>query len=298
MSRKVSAGHELAQEDAAYRQLHSVTTGFEALVVACAGATDLRGPASTEAAVHSVGCVIDFPRYRLVDLLVGVGQVVVHPCVSSTRAGAPDPHVAIQRLGALVGPRVRLSTDVDPPVARSLPTMRVGEQQVGRRGLLGLRGTSGALPRHTAVDDEGRLLESLRWIGVRAPAGPGAPPVPASRRLVAQGCTACGMCVRTCPHDALHLQVSDGRATLGHRLAACHGTQECVTICPEGALQAAGPSGWADLLADRSARLAEVTVARCERCRGVHPAADGTLCRVCRLRRDNPFASFPTPTLR
>ncbi len=301
MSRREAGAADPGREDAAYRQVGSLIRGFDVAITTCQDTRTVRGPDCADGVIRLTRCAADLPAYRLVDLLLSCRTVVVHPCDREAPPGLPDGHDMIDRLAALVGPRLRRTAASDPVTPARLPEIVAGHEGIGRRGLLGLTGLTNREPpaaRHAAHDDDGRLLESLRRVGVRAPAGPGPALVPPSRRLAATtACTACGMCVRTCPHDALDLVVDEGLARLVHHPAACRGDLACVAICPEDALSTAGPADWPSLLADLRTDLVELAVARCVRCHSPHPAADGELCRVCRMRRDNPFASFRPPTL-
>lgn len=245
------------------------------------------GPPGTGLVVRAEGCCGDLPEYRALDLLrVGVRRLVVWSgeCATPHRCRA-----WVARLRALVGPVIEAAAAGEPIPAR-VPVLTLGTQTapaVGRRAMLGLRRPP--LPAHDpAHDDQDRLLVSLTALGLSpVEAGP-----PAGVLLEVEGCVACGVCVRACPHQALELSMLDDLALLRHHPAACRGDRACVATCPPGAISVRQQAGWADVLADREAPLARVPVRRCARCRGLMPAsADGDLCAVCAERRRNPFGS-------
>lgn len=142
---------------------------------------------------------------------------------------------------------------------------------------------------------------------------PAPTPAPAaSAVLAAAGCTACGVCVRTCPEGALALgplgAVEDGAESrtllLSQAVASCSDCGACTAICPAGALTRTGSRGWDELPADAGwTELARLTTAHCRRCRAEYaPAEDDAapgraagLCPVCADRRRSPFGSSLPP---
>lgn len=160
------------------------------------------------------------------------------------------------------------------------------------------------LPGHPARGPR-RLAAALRTLAPTHPAGlPGGLPAPASdvaapaRALTSEGCTACGVCVRICPNDALALvDVDDGdgagpahtRTLLRHAPATCDGTAACIAACPEQALSSDAHWGVEVLLEDEVVELDEVTTMRCARCGARCPHADGGFCELCSFRRTHPF---------
>ena len=130
-------------------------------------------------------------------------------------------------------------------------------------------------------------------------------------RLRGRGCTACGVCVRACPTDALSLRhlgaVADTEAdatplmtTLVQDPTRCDGCQVCVQICPEDVLTVEGLWGWDAVLSrvtsPEPAPVASLATAQCQRCRTRFPTTGaGNLCAVCAYRRQNPFSSRLPP---
>ena len=92
---------------------------------------------------------------------------------------------------------------------------------------------------------------------------------------VAGGCTACGVCARTCPTRALGLSTGRGTTSLVLDPAACTGCGMCVHTCPEGVLDVV-PGVDLDLLDGVRAPIARVTVATCPDCGDGIPALPGS----------------------
>ena len=87
----------------------------------------------------------------------------------------------------------------------------------------------------------------------------------------AQGCTACGVCARTCPTQALSLRSGVGSSDLVLDPAACTGCRVCVESCPEGVLDVVAGIDL-DLLAGGCIAIARVAVATCPDCGDNIPA--------------------------
>ncbi|MFO8074779.1 MAG: ATP-binding protein [Actinomycetota bacterium] len=137
------------------------------------------------------------------------------------------------------------------------------------------------------------------------------PPCPADLpgpglALVSEGCTACGVCVRACPEDALALvdvaeTGPDGatvtRTVLRQYPAACGGAGDCLELCPESALSAPEHWGLNALLEDDVVDLDEIAKAVCRRCGTTFPDTGAELCEVCAFRRANPFGATLPPAV-
>ena len=103
-----------------------------------------------------------------------------------------------------------------------------------------------------------------------------------ARELTVRGCTACGVCVLSCPLGALSLPVSGGSASLVYNPTLCEGVLQCVQLCPEGAMVDGAPIPLTDLAGVQAITLAQVPVAQCARCRAYHHEADEEYCLGCR----------------
>jgi len=85
------------------------------------------------------------------------------------------------------------------------------------------------------------------------------------------GCTACGVCTRSCPTRALTLTADPGATELVLDPAACTGCGMCVHMCPEGVLDVV-PGVDLDLLDGGGVPIARVVVATCPDCDESVPA--------------------------
>ncbi len=237
-------------------------------------------------AVETPGCLRDLPLHRWLDLyLAGVRDVaVVFDACCTDKECAETVAGWQQNLGDL------LQFTVTAAVAARNWAWSVSPSRipVDRRGLLGLSRQSSSWPTHeSGTDDHARLLTSMRAAGIESLQEP-----PAGLALLASGCTACGVCIKVCPNEALTLVVEDLATSLHHSAAVCHGEQDCIALCPEDALSFTGPLPWSDVLDGTPRVLATMEMAVCERCRTRFPAAAGQRwCETCRIRRSDPFGS-------
>lgn len=87
----------------------------------------------------------------------------------------------------------------------------------------------------------------------------------------APGCTACGVCARSCPSVALSLSAGLGSIELVLDPAACTGCGVCVQTCPEAVLTVT-PGVDLDLLAGGCLPIARAWAARCLDCGEIVPA--------------------------
>ena len=94
-----------------------------------------------------------------------------------------------------------------------------------------------------------------------------------------EGCTACGVCVRYCPTQALSLRAAPGGTDLVLDPSSCNGCGVCAETCPEAVLDVVQGVDL-DLLAGGSVPIAHATVAICPDCGESVPAL--------------PTAAFPT----
>ncbi|WP_413450739.1 4Fe-4S dicluster domain-containing protein [Georgenia phoenicis] len=266
----------------------------ERVLLACADA-ELPRVARGTVVVRLEGCVRDVGVGLPAQLLAsGVGAVEVLPCPDAPDAAAA--HVAAWSAVLPDG----VTPFVAPRRGRSRPEVLVlGRIPLPRRTLLGL-GLRDTTPLDLELDDAARTLAALRLLEESGRARPREAPAvehPAATRLLVDGCTACGVCVRACPHDALVLEHADGTSTLTHLREQCRSEHECVRLCPVDAYSAAGPLPLAELLEEPVVTLARLTTAACERCGAKHPADEGALCPTCRYRGSNAFGSALPPAL-
>ncbi|TNC17331.1 4Fe-4S dicluster domain-containing protein [Georgenia sp. 311] len=261
--------------------------------------------------VRLPGCLKDTGIGLPAQLLAsGVGAVEVTACPSAPEEAAAQ----VTGWTQVLGDRVRRHT-APPLLRRGRPTvLTLGQVPLPRRVVLGLGGLDAA-PLDLDLDDAARTIAALRLLGAaprpdaatRADSEDVAPserdvlaaagPPSAAAALAVDGCVACGVCVRACPHDALVLDHDGDTSTLTHLREDCRAELECLRLCPVDAFSTSGSLPLADVLAVPTAVLAEVRTATCERCGARHPADEGPLCATCRFREGNAFGSSMPPGL-
>lgn len=167
-----------------------------------------------------------------------------------------------------------------------------------RRDLFGMGASTLQLPDDDMLPEDRERLALTRLLQAEG-VGPSVLADTRSHGLLLQtsGCTACGVCVKACPTDALELtytEIGTERriSSLGIVDSQCIGCRKCVELCPESAFTVEGNTSWETRLADTPKRpLETIPTVKCEKCKTFFPLKDGgTLCKTCKATRDNPFA--------
>ena len=237
--------------------------------------------------IETTRCLQNLQPYRILDLqLAGIRDVIMSPTACCAEE---DLAPLAQRWTGVLGDIMSVSVRPAKPARNWAWAMSPGHVPIDRRALLGLsRRSDPPWPIHDATaDDDMRYLTSLRATGTSS-----VEESPPGVLLAADGCTACGVCVAACPHNALALEVDGCGTSLRHAPDLCRGEQQCVALCPQDALSFQGPTTWPDVLLGQSLLLATLETTMCERCRVRFPADSGSqLCETCRIRRSDPFGS-------
>ncbi|MCC2307911.1 DUF362 domain-containing protein [Cellulomonas chengniuliangii] len=308
------------------RWLDRLPEPVDLMLVCAEHQSEVAGHHPGAAVVRLDACLADLPASALLELVLRGTRV------EARLEGCERPDLAARS----VDDANRLLTSCARPERVALSSSRAGagaEDPVldvralplPRRALLsmsaGPSGAAAARPPRAATERE-RMLDALRSLtappprvrpapgsGSEPPARPRQPrqrdtldqhPAP-SAMLAASGCTGCGVCVQSCPADALRLEGSpadDGRVrvTLRHLPASCLDCGECVARCPHGALESTGRHTWAGLLACLPQFLASEVLRECARCAEPLPSdSTGSLCEICAFRRANPFGARLPP---
>ena len=179
------------------------------LEVACAEHPDpARGVERNTVAVLPF-CLADAPDHLFLEMLT-CGAAHLYPRVDGCgRAG--ESRALVDRLAALVdalGHPGRLRAMVAPAKGRKRAVLDATHVPVSRRQVLLLSGSTARreMPAEYREPHE-RLVDAVRVLSpapTPAPGGTDALPGP-GLVLAAPACTACGVCVRACPTDALSL---------------------------------------------------------------------------------------------
>lgn len=154
-------------------------------------------------------CLADAPDHLFLEFLT-CGAAHVYPRVDGC-ARAPESRAKVDRLAALVdalGHPGRLRAMVAAPAGRKRPVLDATHVPLSRRQVLLLSGSSARrdMPAEYREAHE-RLVDAVQKLSPAPTAGPGGTDALPGPGLVlgAPACTACGICVRTCPTDALSL---------------------------------------------------------------------------------------------
>jgi ferredoxin len=295
------------------------------------------------------GCLADLPPAALLEILAG-GAV----SVSGLLDGCANPSAArnvlarASRITAAVAADHPIHALTDPPQAdptgrgvtdhhrrfgrRSAPpavseVLDAGAMPLGRRALVGLGLALGELDAHPGL----RLYAVVRELLGGAPVPSGLDNIPTgAAQLEAARCCGSGVCVLSCPTQALTLKVTDvteggvspsvpdlagpqrepqvvGAAAFSNDglqqfvlsvdPALCIDCGQCVELCPESAMSRVGHLPWAQALNGMQTTLRVGMVRRCSRC-GMPNRSPGPLCGVCAFRTSEPFGSKLPPGFR
>lgn len=269
-----------------------------------------RGPRGPSVVVLP-GCLADIAPHVLLELLV-VGADSVTAAIGGCAAAevVRDRYRPLIALLDQLGHQDRLRLRGTSGRSRRRPVLSATSMPVSRRQLFLLPEAERRPLPETAATEHQRLLTALRGlVGAGVDAAEATVPVPdgPALRLRSTGCTACGVCVQTCPERALELEVASldddaaGTArpgddtTLWMQPAACSGCRACVDACPPRALSEHGTLDWDVLLDDGWEDLETLRTVVCRRCGGRFPAGGSALCPVCAFRSAQPFGTTLPP---
>lgn len=239
------------------------------------------------------GCLKDAPVGIPAQILaLGVERVGVLPC------GENPAEVNAQRetWQSLTPRLVYDAGELKAAMFRGPQVLELGMIPVPRRVMLGL-GLTDKPPISLKGDDTSRTLEALEVLTAKGLVrrGEGLESKLGGLRIGVSACTACGVCVQACPHNALTLLHHETGSVLWQTSELCRGEQQCVQLCPVKGVWVQGEMRLVDLLDDPERKLFVVESAVCEKCGARHPANEGPLCQVCQFRRDNPFGTKAPP---
>lgn len=272
------------------------------LVLRCAESPSERAVAPPDSTtVRLEGCAGTVPHHELLEL-----RVLGAPQVLLDLTGCADPAASHAHLGPLLEQLAALGIETVRLARGSTAGQQTtGEAQVdaahlprSRRQALMLETPpelpDGSLPAHVRLRNAVLSLVAAEdgSLGTDSPAVV----------LGAPGCDTCGVCVRSCPLDALGIsEIPAGGdlsiTTLVHRPSQCDGCGRCVELCPPQVLSIDGHHSWQLVHDDVGVPVHTLATRRCERCSARLPAtAPGRRCVPCEQRHRNPFVSTWPPT--
>lgn len=244
------------------------------------------------------------------------GTVVVRAdrCLAEMDVGLTAQLLAsgLETVGVLPCTRARENTETwqralpeltpfTPPPRGRRPKdlLTLGDIGLPRRVVLGLPVRT---PLDLSLDDAARTLAAFQLLLAdertslpedAPPSGTG--PASAAADLRVSGCTACGVCVQACPHDALTLEHVGNTSTLRHDRESCRSEHRCIELCPVDAITSTGAIPISDVLGEPVQILTEIPTTPCEKCGARHRSEGDPLCGACRFRADNVFGSSLPP---
>lgn len=287
-------GHDpgiLAQRLSALLQ-GSDSSPTPALVIACQGAAEPlhhlgQRSGLTGWLVLEVACLGGIgSTWQLAALAAGAPAVQVLPCTRCKELRSVTKDLAFTRS--------LLTALGDPDASRRVGVLPAGGLQLKRalnaaHQLTALidRTTRNPMPTPAAFETParaearvaawavGHLSRALSRPGQehRAPVTGEGAPLGVVRAV--PGCTACGVCARTCPTDALRLSSLPGSTDLVLDPAACTGCGICAQTCPEHVLEVTHAVDL-KLLTDGPLPIAQVAAPPCPDCGTNVPALPAT----------------------
>jgi ferredoxin len=118
---------------------------------------------------------------------------------------------------------------------------------------------------------------------------------------VSADCTACGVCAKACPTEALHFEKNEQETafTLSFSPQNCTGCELCAHVCAPAAITLDPDPTFETVFAIKEpVTLQAGELVRCERCKTLMADRPGqSICGLCEYRRAHPFGSVLPPGL-
>jgi formate hydrogenlyase subunit 6/NADH:ubiquinone oxidoreductase subunit I len=115
---------------------------------------------------------------------------------------------------------------------------------------------------------------------------------------VSEACTACAVCARACPTNALQFEKNEDATSFTLQFSAhnCVACEMCLHVCAPSAMTVDRTPTFAQIFGEEIVTLQEGELVKCERC-GILMAARTNvhLCALCEYRQTHPFGSMLPP---
>jgi ferredoxin len=118
---------------------------------------------------------------------------------------------------------------------------------------------------------------------------------------VSEACTACGVCARACPTEALLFEKNLESTTFSLKLNPrnCIGCDICERVCAPSAIHVNHHPLFADVFGMEMVNLQEGELVKCQACGALMAKRGGNkLCSLCAYRREHPFGSMMPPGMK
>lgn len=282
----------------------------ESLEIACTQHPEpAAGDPRTDAVITTAGCLAALGASAYLSLAAcGVKQIEVRldACPECPLAQLqPQIEATIHEANALlqaVGRKRTVSAAHAVPKPKRRPVYSVKNPPVSRRGFLQAFKQAGRdfLPTLEGASERQRTVDAVRQLDP-ADADQPVPGDGFASFTVSDACTACTLCARICPTEALEFFGNETEFQLTFSPAACVNCGLCTRFCVPDALEMRGAPTLGALINPNPTVLHHGTLTRCRKCNVPFAGKPGdTLCPVCAFRQKRPFGAVrnfgPTAT--
>lgn len=118
---------------------------------------------------------------------------------------------------------------------------------------------------------------------------------------VSEACTACAVCARACPTNALQFEKNEDKKIYKLTFSGrnCVGCDICVHVCAPSAITVDHAPTFMQIFTEETVTLQEGGMVKCTSCSAWTAALPGvSLCLMCEYRRAHPFGSMLPPGLK
>lgn len=155
---------------------------------------------------------------------------------------------------------------------------------------------------HTPGRDRRRLVNAVEHLSlVKMDADPRLTSDYYATISVSDSCTACGVCARACPTNALHFLSDEKNKTYQLSISSqyCIGCELCAHTCAASAIEIRTDPLFNQVFGSGPVTLNEGNLAYCENCNVAYAFDPETrLCPTCNFRKKNPFGSKIPPGIK
>lgn len=118
---------------------------------------------------------------------------------------------------------------------------------------------------------------------------------------ISEACTACSVCGRACPTDALQFEKNENGTAYALKFNPqnCIGCDVCVHVCASSAVSVDHDPQYSQVFGKSAIILQEGELVKCQNCGALMAKhKNGMLCSLCQYRSEHPFGSMLQPGVR